>query len=75
MNNLAEGYSFSHVYFIEMYEGASFIWNDNAEKELNLLIGYVNEEESVKNPLGFIKIKLQEYGDFIKKDCLSHLQI
>jgi len=62
LNNLAEGYSFSHVYFIEMYEGASFIWNDNAEKELNLLIGYVNEEESVKNPLGFIKIKLQEYG-------------
>ena len=41
---------------------ALFIWNDDAEKELGMLIGYVNEEEGVKNPLGFIKIKLQEYG-------------
>ena len=62
LNALAHDYSFNHIYFTEMYEGASFIWNDDAEKELSMLIRYVNEEESVKNPLGFIKIKLQEYG-------------
>ena len=50
-----------------MYEGAFFIWNDDAEKELSMLIRYVNEEESVKNPLGFIKIKLQEYGELYQE--------
>ena len=67
LNNLAEDYSFNHLYFTEMYEGALFIWNDNAEKELSMLIRYVNEEVSVKNPLGFIKIKLQEYGELYQQ--------
>lgn len=62
LNDLAEGYVFDQIYFAQMYQGASFIWNDNAEKELSLLIRYVNKEESVKNPLGFIKKKLQDYG-------------
>lgn len=62
LNALANDYSFNHIYFTEMYEGALFIWGDDAEKELGMLIRYVNEEEGVKKPLGFIKIKLQEYG-------------
>lgn len=67
LNALAKDYSFNHIYFTEMYEGASFIWNDDAEKELSMLIRYVNEEESVKNPLGFIKMKLQEYGELYQE--------
>ena len=67
MNVLAKDYSFNHIYFTEMYEGALFIWGDDAEKELSMLIRYVNEEEGVKNPLGFIKIKLQEYGELYQE--------
>ncbi|WP_255550508.1 replication initiation protein [Sporosarcina sp. E16_3] len=67
LNALASDYSFNHIYFTEMYEGALFIWSDDAEKELSMLIRYVNEEEGVKNPLGFIKIKLQEYGELYQE--------
>lgn len=67
LNALANDYSFNHIYFTEMYEGALFIWSDDAEKELGMLIRYVNEEEGVKNPLGFIKIKLQEYGELYQE--------
>ena len=67
LNVLAKDYSFNHIYFTEMYEGALFIWSDDAEKELSMLIHYVNEEEDVKNPLGFIKIKLQEYGELYQE--------
>ena len=62
LNDLAAGYVFDQIYFAQMYQGASFIWNDDAEKELSMLIRYVNEAETVKNPLGFIKKKLQDYG-------------
>lgn len=68
LNILAESYSFDQIYFTEMYEGASFIWNTDAENELSMLIRYVNEEESVKNPLGFIKMKLQEYGGLYQEE-------
>jgi len=67
LNTLADNYNFDQIYFAEMYEGALFIWSDDAEKELGMLIRYVNEEESVKNPLGFIKIKLQEYGELYQE--------
>jgi len=67
LNALANDYSFTHIYFTEMYEVALYIWNNDAEKELGMLIGYVNEEEGVKNPLGFIKIKLQEYGELYQE--------
>ncbi len=67
LNTLADTYSFDQIYFAEMYEGALFIWGDNAEKELGMLLRYVNEEEGVKNPLGFIKIKLQEYGELYQE--------
>lgn len=63
LNDLASDYNFNQIYFSQMHQAASFIWNDDAEKELSMLILYINEEESVKNPLGFIKIKLQEYGE------------
>lgn len=52
-------YHFTKSYFIEMYQGASFIWGENAEKELALIIEYVNKEKSVNNPLGFIKSQIQ----------------
>lgn len=42
-----------------MYQGASLIWNDDAENELNLLIRYVNVEKTVKSPLGFIKSRIK----------------
>jgi len=64
LNSLAEGYQFDHTYFSQMYEGASLIWNEEAENELKMLINYVNEEESVKNPLGFIKMKVKAAWDF-----------
>lgn len=69
LNTLAdkELYQFTQNYFSQMYQAASFIWNDDAEKELSMLIRYVNEEESVKNPLGFIKMKLQEYGELYQE--------
>ena len=42
-----------------MYQGALFIWGDKAEDELAMIIGYVNVEKSVQNPLGFIKSQIQ----------------
>ena len=59
LNALAGNYKFDQIYFSEMFQGASFIFGKNAETELTLLINYVNEEETIKNPLGFIKSKLQ----------------
>lgn len=58
MNELAEGYQFDTAFFAQLHQGASLIWRDDAEQELEFLIRYVNEEKSVKNPLGFIKSKI-----------------
>lgn len=58
LNELAEGYQFDATFFAQLHQGASLIWKDDAEKELELLIRYVNEEKTVKNPLGFIKSKI-----------------
>lgn len=58
MNELAEGYQFDTAFFAQLHQGASLIWQDDAEQELEFLIRYVNEEKSVKNPLGFIKSKI-----------------
>jgi plasmid replication initiation protein len=67
LNALAKGYAFDEIYFAQLYLGASFIWNVDAEKELSMLICYVNEEESVKNPLGFIKKKLQDCAQLFQE--------
>lgn len=58
MNELAVGYQFDTAFFTQLHQGASLIWQDDAEQELEFLIHYVNEEKSVKNPLGFIKSKI-----------------
>lgn len=58
MNELAKGYQFDNVFFVQLHQGASLIWQDDAEQELKFLIRYVNDEKSVKNPLGFIKSKI-----------------
>jgi len=58
MNELAEGYQFDAAFFAQLNQGAFLIWQDDAEQELEFLIRYVNEEKSVKNPLGFIKSKI-----------------
>src|SRR5690606_27233488 len=57
LNKLTKGYSFDQIYFTEIYKVAEMIWEDKAESELEHLIRYVNEEDSVKSPLGFIKSK------------------
>ena len=61
LNNLAdkELYQFDPNYFSQMYEAAFVIWGDQAETELALIIRYVNVEESVQNPLGFIKSQIK----------------
>ena len=64
LNTLAKGYNFDQTYFAQMYEGVLFIWNEDAENELKMLIRYVNDEETVKNPLGFIKSKIKTAWDF-----------
>ncbi|RNF38082.1 replication initiation protein [Planococcus salinus] len=58
LNALAEGYQFDTTFFTQLHQGASLIWKDDTEKELEMLIRYVNEEKTVKNPLGFIKSKI-----------------
>jgi len=63
LNALTKGYKFAHTYFAQLYQGALLIWNEDAENELNMLIRYVNEEETVKNPLGFIKAKIKTAWD------------
>jgi len=63
LNSLAKGYQFDHTYFAQLYQGALLIWNEDAENELKMLIRYVNEEETVKNPLGFIKSKIKTAWD------------
>ncbi|PUB08161.1 replication initiation protein [Paenisporosarcina sp. OV554] len=63
LNLITQGYNFDQPFFTQMYQGASLIWNDAAENELQMLIRYVNEEETVKNPLGFIKSKIKTAWD------------
>lgn len=63
LNLITKGYNFDQPFFTQMYQGASLIWNDAAENELQMLIRYVNEEETVKNPLGFIKSKIKKAWD------------
>lgn len=58
LNSLANGYQFDNMYFSQLYQGALVIFSDQAELELKRLIRYVNEEKTVKNPLGFIKSKI-----------------
>ena len=58
LNTLADVYRFDTAFFAQLYQGASLIWGDDAEQELEWLIRYVNEEKTVKNPLGFIKSKI-----------------
>ncbi|TWT26574.1 replication initiation protein [Planomicrobium sp. CPCC 101110] len=58
LNELANGYQFDTIFFTQLHQGASLIWKDDTEKELELLVRYVNEEKTVKNPLGFIKSKI-----------------
>lgn len=58
LNELAKGYQFDAAFFAQLHQGASLIWKEDTEKELELLIRYVNEEKTVKNPLGFIKSKI-----------------
>lgn len=58
LNKLADGYQFDTAFFAQLHQGASLIWQDDAEQELEWLIRYVNEEKTVKNPLGFIKSKI-----------------
>ncbi|WP_186673889.1 replication initiation protein, partial [Sporosarcina sp. BP05] len=61
LNGLADKklYQFTQNYFSQLYQGALFIWGDRAEHELEMIIGYVNVEKSVQNPLGFIKSQIQ----------------
>ncbi len=63
LNLITKGYNFDQPYFAQMYQGALLIWSDAAENELQMLIHYVNEEETVKNPLGFIKSKIKTAWD------------
>ena len=58
LNKLTEGYQFDMTFFTQLHQGASLIWGDSAEQELEWLIRYVNDEKTVKNPLGFIKSKI-----------------
>jgi len=61
LNGLADKdlYQFDQNYFTQLYEGALFIWGEEAENELAMIIEYVNVEKSVQNPLGFIKSQIQ----------------
>ncbi|WP_398293483.1 hypothetical protein [Sporosarcina aquimarina] len=61
LNSLAdkELYQFDPNYFSQMYQGAVVIWGEQAESELALIIRYVNVEESVQKPLGFIKSQIK----------------
>ena len=58
LNKLTDGYQFDMAFFAQLHQGASLIWQDDAEQELEWLIRYVNDEKTVKNPLGFIKSKI-----------------
>lgn len=61
LNDLAdkELYQFDPDYFSQMYEAAFVIWGEQTENELAMISTFVNEEDSVKNPLGFIKSKVK----------------
>lgn len=59
LNGLAQNYSFDNVYFADIYSIALNIWQVQAESELGLLVKYINNESTIKTPLGFIKSKLK----------------
>jgi len=59
LNGLAQNYSFDKVYFADIYSIALNIWQDQAEIELGSLVKYINNESTIKTPLGFIKSKLK----------------
>lgn len=60
LNQLANEYELDQLYFSNMDQVASLIWGDRAEDELSMLIEYINGEESIKNPLGFIRRELEK---------------
>lgn len=64
LNERASGYKFDTVFFSNLYQAASLIWAEKTEKELNWLVDYVNDESSIKNPLGFIKSKITSAWEF-----------
>lgn len=70
LNVITQGFNFDQAFFAQLYQGASLIWNDDTEKELQMLIRYVNQEETVKNPIGFIKSKIKTAWD-VHQDGLT----
>src|SRR5690606_21209230 len=67
LNAAAAGYQFDESYFHHIYEAAFSIWQHNAENELIQLVKYVNEEKTIKNPLGFMKSKIKEAWEIFQK--------
>lgn len=66
LNEQTIGYQFDTAFFAQLHQGASLIWKDDTEKELEMLIRYVNEEKTVKNPLGFIRSKITSAWEIYK---------
>lgn len=70
LNEVADGYQFDGSYFHYIYEAAFVIWQQNTETELMRLVKYVNEEKSIKNPLGFVKSKIKEAWEIFQKGSI-----
>ena len=68
LNTQADGYQFDTAFFAQLHQGASLIWKDDAEQELEWLIRYVNEEKTVKNPLGLSNPKSLPRGRSMKPE-------
>jgi len=65
LNQAADNFQFDETYFAEIYLMAWEIWNEQTFHELEMLVKYINNEFTIKSPLGFIKAKIkvafQEY--------------
>lgn len=59
LNELTNGYQFERSYFEMIYQYALLTWQDAAEREMEMLIRYINENKSIHNPLGFIMSQLK----------------
>ncbi|WP_084242363.1 replication initiation protein [Planomicrobium okeanokoites] len=70
LNEAADGYQFDESYFHSLYEAAFVIWQEDTKTELMRLVEYVNEEKSIKNPLGFVKSKIKEAWEIFQKGSI-----
>jgi len=60
LNERIERFNLDQSFFAAIFKDASFIWGEQAEIEMYKLFTYADKDESIRNPLGFIRVRIKE---------------